>query len=166
VVGLGDSTTIYPGESYQIIDQTNCTFFSWFPPQGLSNATISNPLASPEISTKYYVLASNEWGCAAYDSINIFVDPGALLALPNAFSPGGGANSTLKILKRGVATLNYFRIYDRWGVEVFQTTDIDNGWDGTYKGTAQPVGVYVYVFEALASDGTVFQKQGNVTLLR
>jgi gliding motility-associated-like protein len=56
-----------------------------------------------------------------------------------------------KILKRGQAVLNHFRIYDRWGIVVFETTDIDKGWDGTYKGTPQPFGVYVYEVSAVTS---------------
>ena len=49
---------------------------------------------------------------------------------------------------------------------MFETTDINKGWDGTYKGTPQPIGVFVYQVEAVTSIGTKIEKHGNVTLIR
>ena len=166
VLYLGDSVTLYPGETYQIIPQTNCVNFIWFPPAGLNYAYISDPIASPEVSTKYIVYGTTEWGCKAKDSINIYVDPSTLLAVPNAFSPGNGSNNLFKLIKRGIATLNYFRIYNRWGNLVYESNDIDAGWDGTYNGKPQPFDVYVYEVEAVTSTGKLFHKAGNLTLLR
>ncbi len=166
VIDLGDSVTLYPGESYQINPQTNCVTFAWFPPAGLSSDNVSDPLATPQISTKYIVHGETSWGCFAVDSLIITIDPTALLAIPNAFTPGNGPNNEFKIIKRGIATLNYFRVFDRWGVKVFETTNIDQGWDGTYKGTPQPFDVYVYEVSAITSTGTQFVKHGNVTLIR
>ena len=51
-------------------------------------------------------------------------------------------------------------------MKVFETTDIDKGWDGTFNGTPQPMGVFVYQVEAVTSIGTKFEKHGNVTLVR
>ncbi len=166
VINLGDSVILYPGETYQLNPQTNCSSFIWSPPGGLSDPYISNPVASPDISTKYVVYGVTSQGCFARDSINIAVSAQSLIALPNAFSPGTGPNSEFKIILNGIATLNYFRIWDRWGVLVFETTDINKGWDGTYKGTPQPMGVFVYQVEAVTSIGTRIEKHGNVTLIR
>lgn len=165
-INVGDSVILYPGETYQLDPLTNCSFFTWFPPAGLNDAYISNPVASPEISTKYIVDGLTSWGCKAEDSINIYVSEESLLALPNAFTPGNGPNNTFKILIRGIATLQYFRIFDRWGVKVFETTDISKGWDGTFNGTLQPFGVYVYEVGAVTSAGRSFVKHGNVTLIK
>jgi gliding motility-associated-like protein len=166
VLNLGDSISLYPGESYQFNPETNCLTFSWFPYLGLSDAYISNPVAMPDVSTKYIVHASTEWGCTTVDSVNVYVDPGTLLAIPNAFTPGTGPNNELKIIKRGIATLNYFRIFNRWGNKVFETTNIDEGWDGTFNGASQPYDVYVFEVEAVTNTGKIFRKQGNVTLIR
>jgi gliding motility-associated-like protein len=166
VLFIPDSVTIYPGETYQIAPQTNCASFAWSPPGGLNDAYISNPIASPVISTKYVVNATTEWGCKTKDSIEIYVDDGSLLTLPNAFAPGNGPNSEFKIIKRGLASLNYFRIFNRWGNLVFETTDIDKGWNGEYNGSPQPMGVFVYQVQAVTSDGKIFEKHGNVTLIR
>ncbi len=166
VIHLEDSVMIYPGESYQITPTTNCTQFSWTPSGGLSAKFVSNPLAAPPISTKYVVTGVTEWGCIAKDSINVNVNTEAILSLPNAFAPGRGINDKFRVIRRGLATLRYFRIYNRWGNLIFETTNIDEGWDGTLNGEPQPVGVYVYEVSAVSKAGTVFKKQGNVTLLR
>jgi gliding motility-associated-like protein len=60
----------------------------------------------------------------------------------------------------------YFRIYDRWGVMVYEGKDIEDGWDGTYKGVPQPLGVYIYDLSATTRNGTIYKKTGNLTLLR
>jgi gliding motility-associated-like protein len=166
VLGVVDSVTIYPGESYQINTQTNCTSFYWFPPSGLSDIYSSNPVAAPELSTRYFVNGRTAWGCSADDSIDVLVSLESLINLPNAFVPGNGPNGKFKVVKKGIATLSGFDIFDRWGVKVFSTTDIDAGWDGTYKGAAQPQGVYIYQITGATSAGTPFVKKGNITLLR
>jgi hypothetical protein len=49
---------------------------------------------------------------------------------------------------------------------MFETTNIDEGWDGNYKGNPQPMGVYIYMVDAVTNSGRRFTKQGNVTLIR
>lgn len=166
IFSMPDSVTIYPGESYQIDPQSNCSAFRWTPAGGLTSAYISNPIATPEISTKYVVTGLTEWGCMTKDSIEIYVNKETDIVVPNAFAPGTGGNNEFKLIKRGIAALRNFRIYDRWGIVVFETKDIDKGWDGTYKGTPQPFGVYVYQFEAVTDAGKVITKKGNITLIR
>ncbi len=166
VIYMPDSAVLHPGETYQISPETNCSFFNWFPPVGLTDTNISNPVASPPTNTKYIVHAMTTSGCTTADSINIRIDPSTLLAIPNAFTPGAGINNVLSIIKRGIATLDYFRIYDRWGAKVFETSNITQGWDGTYNGAPQPFAVYVYEIEAVTNTGLVFKQHGNVTLIR
>ena len=167
VIYLGDSVTLSPGQTYQISPQTNCVAFSWSPPLGLSDTSISNPIASPAVSTKYIVKASTEWGCKTSDSINFHIDASSLVALPNAFTPGtSGINNYFKILTRGSVEINYFRVFNRWGNKVFETNNITTGWDGTFNGKDQPFDVYVYDVEAVTNEGVIFHTTGNVTLLR
>jgi gliding motility-associated-like protein len=166
VLYVGDSALLYPGQSYQITPQTNCTSFTWYPSTGLSGVDISNPVASPELSTKYIVYGATSWGCTAEDSINIYVTNQSVFAVPNAFTPGVAPNALFKIIVQGEAKLNSFIIFDRWGVKVFETSDINTGWDGTLNGTPQPQGVFIYQINAVSSSGQTFVKSGNVTLLR
>ena len=168
VLDAGDTHTIYPGESAQLYADGNCSFFTWSPPNGLNATNIKNPVAQPSVSTRYFVTATTEQGCATTDSVDVLVSPESVLELPNAFSPGSGTstNDELRIILRGVATLNSFRIFNRWGQEVFYTNDIMKGWNGQYNGKPQPMGAYVYVIDAVSSTGKRFYKQGNVTLVR
>lgn len=166
IIDLPDSVVLYPGETYQMNPQGNVLYYNWAPPTGLSGTNISNPVAMPEVTTRYIVSGATEWGCPATDSIDVIVNPESVIDMPNAFSPGSSPNSELKIVKRGIATLKSFRIFNRWGNLVFETSNIDQGWDGTYKGQAQPFGVYVYEIEAATATGRKFVKQGNVTLIR
>lgn len=82
--------------------------------------------------------------------------------VPNVFSPNDdGYNDIFK--PRGTEPYAYeLRIYDRWGNMVFQSNQIENGWDGRYKGKLMNSAVFVYYILAA---GEVIQK-GNVTLLR
>lgn len=168
VITLPDSVTIFPGESYEIDLDGNTLYHSWFPPEGLSNVNIANPIASPNVRTRYFVTASTENGCTVVDSIDILMDLGYVFDVPNAFTPGNdfSGNSAFKILKRGDVTLEQMVIFNRWGELVFQTSDINEAWDGTFKGTPQPLGVYVYQIVGVLADGQRVTLNGNVTLIR
>ncbi|MBX9450089.1 MAG: choice-of-anchor L domain-containing protein [Taibaiella sp.] len=165
---LPDSVHIWPGESYEIELESNAHYFNWFPPEGLNSTTIPNPVASPDVRTRYFVTATTEGGCNTIDSIDIIVHTESVLDIPNAFVPGNtfADNGILKIVRRGDATLKKFEIFNRWGNKVFSTTDINEGWDGTMDGKPQPMGVYVYQIEAVLNNGKVVQLSGNVTLVR
>jgi len=166
VINLPDSVTIWPGESYQIDPGTNALYFTWFPSSGLNAINISNPVAMPEVRTRYFVNATTENGCTVLDSIDVLVNTESVLDAPNAFVPGNGDNGVFKIVRRGFATLKTFAVFNRWGNKVFETTNIDEGWDGKYNGTSQPAGVYIYHIEAVTATGKPFIKTGNVTLIR
>ena len=166
LISLPDSVTIYPGESYAINPGGNGLYFTWFPQGGLSDPNIANPIATPAVNTRYKVTAISEAGCFVSDSIDINVSLESLIDMPNAFTPGSAPNAIFKPAHRGAVTLQYMRIFDRWGQKVFETSNVDNGWDGTFNGKTQPMGVYVYIVEAKLPSGRIFKKQGNVTLLR
>ncbi|MBP6455185.1 MAG: gliding motility-associated C-terminal domain-containing protein [Chitinophagaceae bacterium] len=168
LLDAGEDKTIYPGESVELNASGNCLIVNWFPPYGLSNPNLVNPIAMPGVTTKYILTGETEFGCETIDSVTVFVSPETLLDLPNSFTPGGGTsmNDQLKIIKRGLAELTAFKIYNRWGEQVFSTVDINEGWNGQYNGKPQPLGVYVYYIEAKTSTGKPFWKQGNITLLR
>ena len=166
VIFMPDSVIIYTGDSYNIEPTTNCVSFTWFPPAGLSSTIVSNPVATPALSTKYFVTGVTEDGCTTTDSIAILVEDGAIMAMPNAFTPGNGVNSLFKINLLGQAQLNYFRIFNRWGNLLYESTNINDGWDGNYKGQPQPFGVYIYEAQAVSESGKIYTKRGNITLLR
>jgi gliding motility-associated-like protein len=165
VFDLVNNVRLHPGESFQMNPVGNCIYYQWYPYAGLNDPMISNPVAKPEVNTRYVVTGKTEFGCTLTDSIDVWIIP-TKLEVPNAFAPGTGSNNNLKIIQEGIATLKYFRIFNRWGVKVFETADINQGWDGRYNGEPQPLGVYVYSIEATLDNGTPYVKQGNITLIR
>jgi gliding motility-associated-like protein len=89
------------------------------------------------------------------------------LLIPNAFSPNGdGQNDIFRIANITDEKLIDFKVFNRWGTILFRTTDPKQGWDGTNKGQAQPVGVYGYVIRIGYPDGYVETYKGTVTLIR
>ncbi len=166
IVDLPDTVTLYPGESYRMDPGGNCLYYSWFPPLGLSRADIANPLVNPGVNTRYVIQARTEGGCSVTDSVDVLVNTDSYIDMPNAFSPHMRSNNTLKLIRRGDVQVKDYSIFNRWGTKVFQTTDPDMGWDGTFNGELQPTGVYIYTIEAVTPAGVTIRKQGNVTMLR
>jgi gliding motility-associated-like protein len=163
VLDLPEKVALYPGESYKIQPGGNALYYKWFPHVGLSSADIANPEVRPDVNTRYIVKATTEFNCSVTDSIDIIVMPDSHIEVPNAFAP---SHSTLKVIRLGEAKLKSFAVFNRWGIKVFETNNIDEGWDGKYKGEAQSLGVYVYRVEAETYSGRKITRQGNVTLIR
>ena len=95
--------------------------------------------------------------------------------VPNAFSPNKDGKNEVFIPKAilifnqtGNVIKDYkLEIYNRWGEQVFESLDVNTGWDGTYKGEVCMEGHYVYKVRALALDGvTAFNLEGVFVLLR
>lgn len=164
-LSLPDSITVYPGEAYHLEPATNCVYFDWFPTSGVNSTTVADPVFSPSVRTRYFVTGKTENGCVVTDSLDVLVKNTAI-NMPNAFTPGVGVNGTYKVAKRGIASLKEFAVYNRWGNKVFSTTDINQGWDGNFKGKPQPTGVYIYIIEAVTNSGQSVIWRGNVTLIR
>jgi gliding motility-associated-like protein len=102
----------------------------------------------------------------AYDTVSITVDPDKILFIPNAFSPNhDGVNDIHYVYSTGVRRYK-MSLFDRWGGEVFISTDITLGWDGTRNGKELAPGVYVYDLFIEYIDRTITRKQGSITLLR
>lgn len=88
------------------------------------------------------------------------------LFIPNSFSPNGnGLNETFKVYGLGVKAI-HLMVFNQWGQKIFETSDKEQGWDGAYKGSRQPSGVYIYVCKILFTDGTEVTKKGSVNLIR
>jgi gliding motility-associated-like protein len=112
------------------------------------------------------LLATNTSGCTdtVCRRVNALISP--LLDVPNAFTPGRfGTNSIVKVMGFGITHMD-FRIYNRWGRLVFESTDPNVGWDGYYQGQMQPMDVYAYTVDADFSNGKHVTKKGDITLIR
>ena len=110
--------------------------------------------------------AYNQAGCIDTFCLPVRAIINPLLDVPNAFTPGKfGVNSVVKVIGFGIQEMQW-RIYNRWGQKVFETTDRKQGWDGTFNGQMQPLDVYTYTLDVKFSDGKTFRKTGDITLLK
>jgi len=91
---------------------------------------------------------------------------GDQIYIANAFTPNGdGKNDIVYVHSENIKSLKFY-VYDQWGELLYTSLNQQSGWDGTYKGTKEPVGVYVYYVEAIMNDGKQVNKKGTITLLR
>lgn len=112
------------------------------------------------------LIAYNQYGCpdTVCTVVSALVSP--LIAIPNAFSPNGdGVNDHVYVRGYAISKM-MFKIYNRWGQLVFQSTSQNIGWDGKYRGVLQPMDTYAYTLEVEYTDGTRGSKKGDITLLR
>ena len=144
--------------------------FKWFFGDGDSTITTSTYPVSHQYNTtgtfKASLIVVNNAGCldTLSQSVQTYVIP--LFDVPNAFSPNGdGINDVIYVQGFGISSIKW-NIYNRWGTLVFTSTNISNGWDGRYKGVPQPQDVYQYALEVQMTNGDVFTKKGDITLLR
>ena len=110
------------------------------------------------------LIAYNQYGCTDTATARVYSIVVPLVDVPNALSPFG-TNRRVSVQGYGIAKMDW-RIYNRWGALVFNSTSQKTGWDGTYKGLVQPMDVYTYVLDVQFSDGTKYRKTGDITLIR
>lgn len=136
-----------------------------------NNSTLQNPTHDYTATGEYIVwlIASNGPGCSdtAWTTIEVIQD--IAFWIPNSFSPYNqdGVNDYFLPAGIGVATQpnSYsFRIFNRWGQEVFETTNIETGWDGRFNQDWALPGVYSYYIEIQFGDGLWHRFQGELTL--
>jgi gliding motility-associated-like protein len=85
--------------------------------------------------------------------------------IPNSFTPNGdGRNELFKAYGNIIAGIN-MKIFNQWGQLIYETSDVQNGWDGRHKGRLQPMGVYVYAIRIKLNNGEEVLRKGTVNLL-
>lgn len=110
------------------------------------------------------LIVEDENGCidTTQNTVNIYLPP----LVPSGFSPNGDGNNDFLFVFGGPYETLEFKIYNNWGEVIFQTADASIGWDGTFKGEDQPIGVYVWTVRATTSDGAEHELSGDTSLIR
>ncbi len=145
------------------------TGFQWLPNIGLNNNTIANPVFYHSFTQEYTVRINTGLGCIVIDTQLVEIKGKKGIYVPRGFSPNGdGYNDRLYPILVGIKQLNYFKIYNRWGNLIFETTSgrPEDGWNGTFKGKKQPVEAYTWVVEGVDIDNLIIRKNGNTLLLQ
>lgn len=138
--------------------------------------SIEVPFGSANATTPYvfdsigiYLVEQIAWnGLECRDTTMRVVNTNSYINLPNAFSPNqDGENDKLQLLYKGISELYEFKVFNRWGEVVFDAgSDLNDAWDGEFRGTEQPQGTYVYYYRARTIYGETVEEKGKVALLR
>lgn len=140
--------------------------YAWTPANFLNDAALKNPMATLMDDERFYVSVSSTNGCTDTSSVYITVFKGSSVYVPTAFTPNkDGLNDLFRPYLSGIKTLTYFRIFNRYGQEVFTTSSINNGWDGKLNGTIQE-GSFSWMLSAIDFVNKVYTLKGIVTLIR
>ncbi len=149
---------INPGYQYQ-----------WSPTQFFKHGNnVPKLYANIDFSASIYLKVISDFGCVGNDSAYVNIQPCCNLYLPNAFTPNGdGKNDFFHVLTIGHHTIRDFRVVNRWGQTVFQTTDELKGWDGYYNGVPQDMDTYFWYIDYVCNpSGKEIKEQGEVYLVR
>ena len=164
---LSKSDDIYCNPQVIQLAATGGYGYTWAPAQYLSNPNISNPRADIPRTTTFYV-SSQLGNCYGRDSITVFYydNTESGLILPNAFSPNGdGLHDCYRVISQGNYDTYEFRIFNRWGQVVFESTNANDCWDGNVGIEPVPIGTYYYFLRASGECGAV-RKQGDINVIR
>lgn len=163
----GNDSIAITGQPQQL-SATGGISYTWQPAGLLNNSFIANPLATIYAdSVLFTVTVKDAAGCTGYDSVKIKTYKGITYYVPNAFSPNGdGKNDVFRPVPVGIVSTEYFRVFNRYGELIFETSQITKGWDGTYKGRAQLNGNYIWMLKGRGRNGSTVEMKGNVVLIR
>jgi len=165
-----DEICLQESVNLDIINISGNETIVWTPSSTLDDAAAADPIATPTETTTYGVLVTDDLGCTSETSVEVrVIQPTCTesdVFIPNMFTPNADMlNDIFKPESNFIESMTLV-VYDRWGEEVFSTTDINGGWDGTYLGEELTPDVYGYYFTAVCINGFTYEKQGNVTLMK
>lgn len=155
-----DSTQLLAGGGVQ---------YTWSPNLYITRSSSNQITVKPPKTITYYVEGKDAGGCIGQDSVTVYFNKEGeqKLYLPNAFTPNNdGLNDIFRPIFTGPATKFDFRIFNRWGQLIFQTNTPNEGWNGMFKGTAQPKDVYVYYITAEGGCNGTFERKGTFVLIK
>jgi gliding motility-associated-like protein len=162
--------TIIDGGSSQLNTSLSGGYIIWNPDYNLSNDSILNPVASPHHTTTYTGVYIDPYGCKfPVSSLTIYVLSNgcneSTVFVPNTFTPNGDGKNDVLYARSNFVTDIHFVVADRWGQIVFETYDINKGWDGIFNGKPCNPDVFGYYITFKCNDGKQSFRKGNVTLI-
>jgi gliding motility-associated-like protein len=147
-------------------DSVGKTYF-WQPNNQISGAYNRSTNFKAIDDEKYTITITDEHTCITIDTLQMYVLKKEGTYFPNSFTPNGdGLNDEILPYLVGMKMLNKFSIYNRSGNLIFSTQQFGQGWDGTYKGTPQNAGAYVWVLEFTNASNKIVQQKGSLLLIR
>lgn len=141
--------------------------FSWAPTNYINSTDVAEPIFNGGSAMRYIATITTPNDCKVVDTVDVELFSKISIFVPTGFSPNGdGKNDRLSPILVGIAELNYFRIWNRWGQLVFESKTAKPGWDGTVAGIPQLTGTFVWEISATDGTGKPVREKGLVTILR
>jgi len=166
----GRDTMVVAGQPLQLL-ATGGVRYQWIPATVLSNPNIPNPVGLYEENPEfihYKVRVFDQYDCvdSARMRVRVFRTLPSIF-VPTAFTPNSdGKNDIVRPIAVGIRRIEFFRIFNRWGQLVYETTENGAGWDGRINGKDQGTEVFVWVVQAVDYQGNKYFRKGTVTLIR
>ena len=162
----GNDTVAAIGQSIRL-QASGGDFFTWTPTSGLNNPNIPDPVATIQEDISYVVTAGSAAGCPTTDTVFIKAYRGPEFYVPNAFTPNGdGKNEVFRFVAAGMTVIHYFKVFNRYGQLVYNSTNPSAGWDGSFNGKPQTTGTYIWMIGGQDYLGNHIGRKGTVTLIR
>ena len=164
----GNDTTIVVGEQIQF-NASGGNQYLWTPGTYLNITNIADPVGLyPFIDTiQYTVNITSSNGCVGSDDIVVRVVKQGSYFMPSGFTPNNdGNNDRIRPILIGYTKLNYFSVYNRWGELIFNSKNINDSWDGTYKDQKCEMGTYFYSISVTDRNNKVDNYKGDFILIR
>lgn len=134
--------------------------------QGSTQGSIITPSTQYPGITNYIVHGADDLGCVGINSVKVMVTTDAQFIVPNAFTPNAdGINDWLSVLHSGYE-LKSFKVFNRWGQEVFSTKDINFKWNGEFNAQPLAMDTYYWVAQVYNQNEMLEVKKGDVVIIR
>lgn len=169
------NSTINKGESVNIVTNSSNpnVLYHWHPETYLDDHHIANPVATPDKTITYTVVATSDDGCTVSETIKIIVlgttSIGSQIYFPNTFTPNmDGKNDEFAIFGNDIESF-LLLVYNKWGEPVFESNDINTMWNGGWRNelsNPSPSGLYAITIKVTFKNGDKFEKKDAVMLLR
>lgn len=111
------------------------------------------------------LIVTNKAGCMDTISYKVVIDDEIKIFVPSAFTPNGDQQNDIFVAVSNGAAEYHMDVFNRWGEKVFETDDIEKGWDGTFKGTKVPEGVFYYQLKIKGINKRDYYINGQVTVI-
>lgn len=162
----GADVTIEEGQSTLLSGSGGITY-NWQPSDQVGCNFCASTIATPSITTTFVLTVTDSAGCVDVDSVVVTVEiPCDDIFVPNAFSPNGdGQNDVLFVRGTCIQTFS-FKVFNRWGELVFESSDQTIGWDGRWRNEACENAVFTYTLTGVLTDGNLLERRGNVSLVK
>ena len=139
----------------------------WTPATNLDNPASYTPVFLGSADQLYTIALKTNSGCMTVDTQLVKINKSIVIFVPNTFTPNNdGKNDFLQPFMIGIKELTYFKIFNRWGELIYETHNVQPGWDGRFKGVPLEIQTVVWMLEGIGVDNQLHQAKGTTVLLR